>query len=108
VYPRDAAQARYCYGLVSVSHKSVFRCSIETSGRTELVIGMEASFDLSHTVLSGNLDIHKNNGTSDLWKFVLNDGLRKFRYGTSTAHSVIAGQRCAIRSQNWTCVGELR
>ena len=35
-----------CLSCLSVTS----RCSIETSGRIELIFGMEASFDLSYTV----------------------------------------------------------
>ena len=54
-YPRDAtlarilAMARCQYVCLRLSVTS--RCSIETAGRIELIIGMEASFDLSYIVL---------------------------------------------------------
>ena len=38
--------------------------SIETAEQIKLGFGMEASFHLSYTVLTGNSDISKNVGTS--------------------------------------------
>jgi len=58
------------------------RSSTKTAERIELVFGMRASFQPSHTVLKGNSVISKNKGTP-LWNFVLNFGLRKFRHGIS-------------------------
>jgi len=52
-YCQTLCQHGYSYGLVSVSVclTVTSRCSIETDGRIELAFGMEASFDLSYTVL---------------------------------------------------------
>ena len=65
---------------------------IETTGRIDLVLGMEASFHPSHTVLQGNL------GTSKIWVFPsgtvpINFGLRKFCRGESIALSTTRRQR---------------
>jgi len=60
------------------------RCSIELFGWTELVFGMEASFDRSYTVFQGNSRIPKDRPKChSLWNFFLNSGLRKFRHGIS-------------------------
>ena len=48
--------------------------------------GIWASFHPSYTVLKGNSDISKNNGTS-VWNFVLKSGLRKFHHGISIAET---------------------
>ena len=67
---RHCASAGTSYGPVSVSLclSVTSRCSIKRGERTNLVFGMEASFDQSYTVIQENLGTYKNNGTS-LWNF---------------------------------------
>ena len=45
------------------------RCSIETDGCNNLGFGIDASFDQSYTVFSGNSGIYKNKGFTSLWNF---------------------------------------
>jgi len=82
----------------SVRPSVTSRCCIETTGRIELVFGMEASF---HRSQARNLGISKNYGTS-LWDFVPNSVLRKFRSGKLIAMStklvVFVDGRTCIRS----------
>ena len=68
--------------------------TVETAKRIELGFGIGAFFDISYTVLHGNLGTFKNKGTS-LWNFVPNSGLRKFRHGKSIVLStkLIGGRR---------------
>jgi len=70
------------------------RCSIKTAKRIELVLAWELSFNLSYTVLKGNSDISKNEGTS-LRNFVPNSGPRKFSHGISIVETCyrLAGER---------------
>ena len=75
-------------------------CSVETSEeRIGLVLGLGASFDLSHTGLQGNSSTFKNKGTS-LWNFVPNSGLGKFRHDISIVERAVnfAGERWALRT----------
>ena len=76
---------------------------IETTGRIDLVLGMEASFHLSHTVLQGNL------GTSKIWVFPsgtvpINFGLRKFRRGESIALSTTRRRQRSSLLTTPTCI----
>jgi len=51
-YPRDAMLARVLAWpgvCLSVCLSITSRCSVETDGRIELVFGMKASLDLTHT-----------------------------------------------------------
>jgi len=47
---RHASAVLFMTLCLSVCLSVTSRCSIETSGRIELIFGMEASFDLSYTV----------------------------------------------------------
>jgi len=68
--------------LSSVHPSVTSQYCIKTIGQIELVFGTEASYHLSHAVLSGNLGISKNLGTSP-WNFTPNSGLRKFHHSKS-------------------------
>ena len=51
-YPRRVAMlAPYSHGPVSVCLSGAHRYCVETDERTELVFGIEASFDLSYSLL---------------------------------------------------------
>jgi len=80
-------------------------CSIELTVRIELVFDMEAYFDLSYTVLQGNLGISKNKGTS-LWI----SGHRKFRhdrYIVEMCHELCSTKVDAQSMINWIVIGHL-
>ena len=85
------------------------QCSIETSGRIELVFGRETSFDLSYTMSWRNSGIYKNKGIS-LRNFVLNSGLRKLNHGTSiikACYQLSWTKADTHRVIKWTVVGQL-
>jgi len=85
-----------CYSGTDISHGPVSmsvwasvtsQCSVIRDKWINLLFGMEASFDQSCTVFSGNLGIYKNNGISLC--FFLNSGLRKFCDGVSIVERAI-------------------
>jgi len=66
---------------------------------------MEASLDLSYSVLYQNSGIYKNTGTS-LWNFVVNSGLRIFRHSElidETRHQVSSTKVGAQKRDNLDC-----
>ena len=68
-----------------VSKSDVYSCvclklTVETAEQIELI--WELPSTCSYTLLGGNLDISKNEGTS-LWNFVLNSRLSNICFGIS-------------------------
>jgi len=71
--------ARHMLSLCAGLSVCLLQTGIKTTGRIELVSGIEASF--LH-FLQGNLGVSTNKGTS-LWNFVPNSEVRKFHHGNS-------------------------